>query len=65
GNILWWLESEDAGLGCFGGGFGWFGVFWGGLGCFHGPHQSWLSLPVFMPNVSTNNNSCRNHYSAF
>ena len=21
----------------FGGGLGWFGVFWGGLGCFHGP----------------------------
>ena len=26
-NVVW----------CVLGGLGWFGVFWGGLGCFHGP----------------------------
>ena len=30
----------DVVWGWFVGGLGWFGVFWGGLGCFHGPHRN-------------------------
>ena len=36
-NVVW----------CALGGLGWFGVFWSGLGCFHGPEKHCCNLPKF------------------